>query len=345
MGDHQLSKAGISVFANDRLRLSVTDSCNLTCLYCTNEGQKHNAKNFLSPVWWTGFTEKVLAEGIYIRKLNITGGEPLLHPELDAIISQAVTIAESVSLNTNGILLSPGRVSELSELGLHNIKFGVDWVFGGATKPLLRPSKTDTAQLLASVKTAVKLMPRSSLNVVVSQFNAAFIAEIIEFVLEQKIDKVELLELIEHDFRKRGTPLVRPTSANDIVASMRGRFDRLEYNPRLAKYLCWTREGVMVQVAEDFCLRRVCRNLWTRIDARGRFLPCIKGEDVYEIDLSRPVVPQIRGISALMCSGGEHSVPRSTDGSLLPSGGQGIYEPVDLALLAEQGVSVTRLDP
>jgi molybdenum cofactor biosynthesis enzyme MoaA len=334
-----------SVFANDRLRLSVTDSCNFTCFYCTNEGQLHNHKTFLSPTWWSQLTKKIRDEEVYVRKLNITGGEPLVHNQLDRIIALGVDIAESVTLNTNGSLLSPTRVRELANLGLTNIKFGVDWMLGGATKPLLRKLHIDADQVLASLKAAVELMPRSSLNVVISSFNASRVTEIIDFVLGNNINKVELLELIAHDFRNIGTSSVGAVRAKDIVASMRDRFDRIEYNPRLAKYICWTREGLMLQVAEDFCLRRVCRHLWSRINARGQLVPCIKGGDTYSIDLSKPLTPQIRTANLLMCNSMGNSVPRSSDGRLLSGGEQGLFQPVDFNSLSHRGVTVTELDP
>lgn len=334
-----------SVFANDRLRLSVTDTCNLTCSYCTNEGQVHGHKDFLSLDWWAQFSDRIMAENVYIRKLNITGGEPLLHRHLDKIVERAVAIADSVSLNTNGTLLTPERVRALYGLGLHNIKFGIDWVFGGPTKPLIHTRTIDSPRLFASIMEATALMPRSSLNVVVSQFNVAHLHETVAYLVDHGIDKVEFLELIEHDFRRQGTALSRTTTAAQILASLRDKFVRVEYNPRLAKYICWTSRGLMVQVAEDFCLRRVCQNLWTRIDARGRFVPCIKGRDFYEIDFGKPLALQISTMNLLMCNGPQDFVPRASDGRLLPREEEGAYAPVDLTVLLGQGVNITQLDP
>jgi cyclic pyranopterin phosphate synthase len=335
----------VSAFANDRLRISVTDACNLSCTYCSNEGQKHCRCGFLSVEWWKQFCKCVLNEKLYIRKLNITGGEPLLHRDLDSIISAGVEVAETISLNTNGVLLTSKRVEELYSLGLHNIKFGIDWMFGPESKPLRYPKMIDNERLLEVVKIAVSLMPRSSLNVVITEFNAKSISKVIDFVLENRINNVELLELIEHDFQKSGHSMIRPVTARGIVKSLGDRFSRIEYNPRLGKYLCWTSTEFLIQVAEDFCSRRVCRNLWSRIDTNGCLLPCIKGQDTYPIDLSSPLQPQVFSACSLMCNGPDGSVPRSTQGSILPKGEQGWYSKVDLSQLSAEGIGVSRLDP
>ncbi len=333
------------VFANNRLRVSVTDSCNLACSYCTNEGQQHNKNNYLDVAWFESLISRIESEEIYVRKLNLTGGEPLLHRQLERIISLARRISSAVTLNTNGILLNLERTESLASLGLANIKFGADWLFAERTKPSHRGSRVDMSQYLEVIRRAIELMPRSSLNVVISNFNAESIDKMIHFVIEERIDKVEFLELIEHDFRHTGEKERRRKRIHETVSEFCHLFSNIEYNYDLAKYMCMTNDGLMVQFAEDFCQRRVCQNLWTRIDSKGRFSPCIKGGDFYPLDFNSPLAPQIRNANNLMCNGPGGHAPRNEEGQLLETGHQGKYLPTTLASLDQHKLMISHRDP
>jgi len=91
----------------DYLRISVTDRCNLRCLYCMPpEGVKFTPhENILT------FEEIIrivkIMSGLGIKNLKVTGGEPLLRKGTPAFLKQLKTISgiESVTLTTNGILL------------------------------------------------------------------------------------------------------------------------------------------------------------------------------------------------------------------------------------------------
>ncbi|NIM62429.1 MAG: radical SAM protein, partial [Acidobacteria bacterium] len=91
---------------HDDLRISVTDRCNLRCTYCMP----------IDPVWYPhseilSYEEIArlagLAAAAGIRKLRITGGEPLVRRDLPDLVRMLTTIEgiEDVSLTTNGVLL------------------------------------------------------------------------------------------------------------------------------------------------------------------------------------------------------------------------------------------------
>jgi GTP 3',8-cyclase len=91
----------------DYLRLSVTDRCNLRCTYCMPSGgiDLIDRKEILS------FEEILKAAGILselgIRKIRITGGEPLVREGIIDLIKQIKKIESitDISITTNGILL------------------------------------------------------------------------------------------------------------------------------------------------------------------------------------------------------------------------------------------------
>ena len=102
----------------DYMRISVIDSCNLNCYYCNPQDNNKNCQaiNTLS-------VKKVLcivraATRLGITHFRLTGGEPLLHPQIDEMVSQIKKIpgVRSVSLTTNAVLLAQ-HAKQLKETG------------------------------------------------------------------------------------------------------------------------------------------------------------------------------------------------------------------------------------
>ena len=111
---------------HDDLRISVTDRCNLRCTYCMPE----------DPVWYphseilsyeevTRLARCAVGEGV--RKLRITGGEPLVRRDLPNLVRMLAGIegVDDLSLTTNGVLLER-FAAELQEAGLDRINVSLD---------------------------------------------------------------------------------------------------------------------------------------------------------------------------------------------------------------------------
>src|SRR5450631_4536369 len=106
------------------LRISVMDRCNFRCPYCMPKEQFHEHYRFLKSQERLSFEEIVRLSRLFaslgVRKLRLTGGEPLLRANLPDLIGDLTAIAgvEDVALTTNGVLL--GRyAAELKAAGLH----------------------------------------------------------------------------------------------------------------------------------------------------------------------------------------------------------------------------------
>lgn len=335
-----------SILANDRLRLSITNYCNFSCVYCSNEGQRKSNLSFIGIDFFEKLAEKIIEENIYIRKLNITGGEPLLHPQFFKIVKICTQISEAVTINTNGVLLNREIIKELKEIGINNIKFGIDSFFSNLTKPCIkREIKCNTDKIIDNLLFSIKIMPRSSVNIVLTNFNYGEIDQIINFIFKNKINWVELLELIQYDFLNNKQVPKPGVQFKDILKKYKSKFSEISYNHTLAKYICKTYDGLILQLAEDFCLRRVCQNLWTRIDATGSFVPCIKAQKGVKIDFSYRLKDQIIYCNKMMCNGPKKHIPRDYSGNLLLDQQLGDYiEPKSFAD-AEFEIITTYLDP
>ena len=108
------------------LRISVTDHCNLSCVYCSVGSVPHLPRNEILSYEEIQHAVQVAAR-MGISKVRLTGGEPLLRADLSKLvwmISQIEGI-DDISLTSNGILLSKYAV-ELKEAGLKRVNVSLD---------------------------------------------------------------------------------------------------------------------------------------------------------------------------------------------------------------------------
>lgn len=111
---------------HDDLRLSVTDRCNLRCVYCMpNEGM-----TFLPRAEILSFEEIVrvarVARSVGVKSVRLTGGEPLVRRGITELIRRVAALGfEDVALTTNGILLAP-LAEGLASAGLRRVNVSCD---------------------------------------------------------------------------------------------------------------------------------------------------------------------------------------------------------------------------
>jgi cyclic pyranopterin phosphate synthase len=113
------------------LRISVMDRCNFRCPYCMPKEQFHEHYRFLKSQERLSFDEIVrlarLFAGLGVRKLRLTGGEPLLRANLADLIGDLTDIPgiEDIALTTNGVLLGQHAV-DLYANGLRRVTVSLD---------------------------------------------------------------------------------------------------------------------------------------------------------------------------------------------------------------------------
>ena len=113
------------------LRISVLDRCNLRCPYCMPADSLEGQGDFLARSELLSDDELVLLVGAFarlgVRKLRITGGEPLLRPGLPDLIGRIARLdgIEDLAMTTNGILL-PRYAAALRRAGLGRITVSLD---------------------------------------------------------------------------------------------------------------------------------------------------------------------------------------------------------------------------
>ena len=141
------------------LRLSLTARCNLACPYCLPDGVE--PPGLLTLAQRLRVIEAAVALGA--RSLRLTGGEPLLHSQLEELIRavqplRARGLAE-IALTSNGVLLSAERARALRAAGLDRITLSLDGTTGAAVARMAglgdgAAGERTLAQVLAAIEHA-----------------------------------------------------------------------------------------------------------------------------------------------------------------------------------------------
>jgi GTP 3',8-cyclase len=110
-----------------KLRISITDRCNMRCVYCmpTNNNEWFGQNDILAYDEIVRLA-RILAR-LGIEKIRITGGEPLLRPKLEDLIRKLSNLdgIKSISMTTNGLFLRD-KVMQLRDSGLKSINVSLD---------------------------------------------------------------------------------------------------------------------------------------------------------------------------------------------------------------------------
>jgi len=272
------------------LRISVTDRCNLRCIYCMPaEGvllMSHRDILTYEEI----YTVARAAAELGINKVRLTGGEPLVRSGLTELVQMLAQIdaIDDISLTTNGTLL--GRyAAELKQAGLKRVNISLDTLKSGKFRFITRGS-LNLDDVLEGIEAArsVGLNPVKLNMVVMSGINDD---ELLDFAA-RTINEEWHVRFIEF------MPVagVCATASYFVsVGDMRKRLELLgELEPCLpgvgngpAKYFHFPHArgtiGFITPVSEHFCFH--CNRL--RLTADGRLRPCLLADD--EIDLKQPL--------------------------------------------------------
>jgi cyclic pyranopterin phosphate synthase len=126
------------------LRISVTDRCNLRCVYCMpEEGVKSLSRNEILRFEDTIKIVKVAAT-LGINKIRYTGGEPLVMKDIDKLIYETSKIKgiHDIAITTNGILLSD-MAGDLKKAGLKRVNISLDTLSSEKFKSITRIGDLD----------------------------------------------------------------------------------------------------------------------------------------------------------------------------------------------------------
>ncbi|MFM7736450.1 MAG: GTP 3',8-cyclase MoaA [Alphaproteobacteria bacterium] len=182
----------------DYLRISLTDRCNLRCVYCMPETGAMHAEP--ADALGADEIERVAraAAGVGFRKIRFTGGEPTLRTDLVEIVERIARIPgiEDVAMTTNGILL-PGLAPALRRAGLRRVNVHLDSLDPDRLSRVMRRGSLD--QILAGIAAAedAGFRPIKLNSVVTAGFNEADVVDLARLTLERDwhVRFIELMPL------------------------------------------------------------------------------------------------------------------------------------------------------
>ncbi|MFZ6017444.1 MAG: GTP 3',8-cyclase MoaA [Nitrospirota bacterium] len=269
----------------DYLRISITDRCNLRCIYCMpSDGHKSiGYKKILS------YKEIVrivrVAAGIGVRKVRITGGEPLTRKNVTYLIASIKNIngIEDLSLTTNGVLLSR-YAEELADAGLDRVNISLDSFRPDRYSEITRGGDIDV--VLKGIEAAEKagLLPIKINVVPIRGFNDDEIEEFAKITLKAPY-QVRFIEFMPFGVKDIWGP-EKYISTDEIKSIVEGIGPLKPVKLRKsgpARYFRFDGAigvvGFISPISHHFC--EECNRL--RLTADGKLRPCLFSET--EIDL------------------------------------------------------------
>jgi cyclic pyranopterin phosphate synthase len=268
------------------LRISVTDRCNLRCLYCMPpQGVPQIPHSEILSYEEIQTVAQAAAE-LGINKIRLTGGEPLIRadfPELVAILSQIEGIQE-LSLTTNGILLK-NYALELRQAGLSRINVSLDTLKADKFQYITRLGKLkDVLAGIEAVKEA-GFEPVKINTVVMRNINDDEILDFARMTYEEGWH-VRFIELMPFKGATEFVPSVELRRHISLLGKLEPCGPIAGNGPATYYRLSGARGtvGFISALTEpSFCSR--CNRM--RLTPDGKLRPCLMAED--EIDLRTPL--------------------------------------------------------
>ncbi|TCS84527.1 GTP 3',8-cyclase MoaA [Tepidibacillus fermentans] len=173
---------------HDYLRISVTDRCNLRCVYCMPpEGVKFMPHSELLTYEDIEKVVKVAAK-LGIRKLRITGGEPLVRKDLEVLIAKLSRIEgiKDIALTTNAIFLAQ-KAQALKDAGLTRVNISLDSLRPDRFKEITRGGQLE--KVLDGIDAAFRVgfQPIKINTVLMRGFNDDEIGDFLRMTIDQPV--------------------------------------------------------------------------------------------------------------------------------------------------------------
>lgn len=259
------------------LRISVTDLCNLRCVYCMPAaGIRQADRSDMLPL------EDIVeitraAVDLGIRKIRLTGGEPLIKKNIVYLCEQLAAIPglTELSMTTNGVLLSK-MAQQLKDAGLNRVNISLDTLQADKYAKITRGGALATT--LDGLKAALRvgLTPIKINTVLVGGFNDDEIGDFVNLTQEHGIEQrfIELMPIgesahfpkeafISGDVVLETVPALMPLPCDNGVA-------RLYRLPTAIG-----RVGLINPVSHHFC--KSCNRI--RLTADGKLKPCLHSKE------------------------------------------------------------------
>lgn len=269
-----------------KVRISLTDRCNFACLFCM---PKHNEVHWLPGGEILSFDEvervaRILA-GLGVRKIRLTGGEPLLRPHLETLVQRLVRIpgVEEVDMTTNAWFLAE-KAAALHHAGLHGVTVSLHSLRADRFR---RISGLDALpRVLEGIEAARRegLAPVKVNAVAIRGYNEDEIVDLVDFARERDLS-LRFIEFMPLDGLGTWDPakVVSGKEILDVVGKKHGLIPRGRGDGDTAQR--WGFEdgrgelGLITPISNPFC--DDCDRI--RLTADGKFMTCLFDRSLHDL--------------------------------------------------------------
>ncbi|MEJ2467797.1 MAG: GTP 3',8-cyclase MoaA [Campylobacterales bacterium] len=265
----------------DYLRVSVTERCNFRCQYCMPEKPFSwvPKENLLSFEELFAFIKVAIDEGV--KKIRITGGEPLLREDLDVFIKMIHDYKPDVDLamTTNAYLLK-GAAQKLYDAGLRRINVSIDSLKPAVAEKIAQ--KDVLRQVLEGVEEAQKVGLKVKVNMVpMKGVNADEILDVLEYCKARGMT-VRFIEYMENVHAHSD---VEGLDSEELLAVIGSRYAYEDegFDGHSPSHYYKLEDGYEFGIIEphkdDFCKK--CNRI--RLTAEGHLIPCLYFDEAMSI--------------------------------------------------------------
>ncbi len=255
------------------LRLSVTDLCNLNCKYCSSSNEvKVSHFDLLSNEEMVKVIK--VFHNLGIKKVRITGGEPLLKKGLCDLIRQLSTFIDDIGITTNGQLL-PDMINDLKDAGLKSINVSLD-TLDPIKYQYLTLGKIDN--VLKGLEMAYNLHLSIKINAVLLKgVNDEEIFELAKYAksINAKFRFIELMPFTTTlDYFNKYY-----ISSDEIIKKYNLIYITSNGTSEYYKNAQGLEIGFIRPISHKFC--KECNRI--RMTSFGKIIPCLHSKDTYDI--------------------------------------------------------------
>jgi cyclic pyranopterin phosphate synthase len=252
------------------LRVSITQLCNFNCFFCHQEGEEKPGLEMTPDE-----IERIvlIAAELGVKRVKITGGEPLMRDDVVEIVRRISPYVEEVSMTTNGYRLAE-KACDLKEAGLTRVNVSFHSAKSDVFCKIIGKDAFEEVQKGISTAIDCGLHPVKLNAVVINGMNDSEIFDMIDF--SRKIGAI--LQLIEYQPLERGVKEWQQYHVDllPLEEALRSKAEKIVVREMHRRKRYFLNDGGVVEVVRpthnsEFC--KYCTRL--RITSDGCLKPCL----------------------------------------------------------------------
>jgi cyclic pyranopterin phosphate synthase len=274
------------------LRISVTDRCNYRCSYCMPSDVFNKDYSYIAQNKILSYEEIIhlcsILKRIGLKKVRLTGGEPLLRKNIDKLVHKLKTESaiDNISMTTNGSLLTDSKLEQLKSSGLDSITLSLDTLDSGNITKLNGTKKHfDIDAVLTAIEKYFTVVKTNT--VVIKGINDNEVLDIIKKIspLKSEIRFIEYMDVGESN-NWNFSKIIPSQELYNLISS---KYELLaietDKSSTSKKWLMKNTDasiGFISSITEPFCID--CNR--ARLSVDGKIFTCLfatEGHDIKKI--------------------------------------------------------------